>query len=70
MSIKRVGIVGGGQMGGGNAEVCARAGVDVVVIELDDELVERARTGVTRSLDKAIDRGKLDVAGRSEAMST
>ncbi len=69
MSIKKVGIVGGGQMGGGIAEVCARAGVDVVVIELDDELVERARTGVTRSLDKAVDRGKLDDAGRSEAMS-
>ncbi len=69
MSITKVGIVGGGQMGGGIAELCAKAGVDTIVVEINDDLVDRARTGIHRSLDKAVDRGKLDDAGRSEALT-
>ena len=68
MSITKVGIVGGGQMGGGIAEVCAKAGVDVIVAEISTELAERSLTGITRSLDKAVDRGKLDAAGRDAAL--
>ena len=37
MSVEKVGIVGGGQMGGGIAEVCAKAGVDVMVVQMTDE---------------------------------
>ena len=68
MSITKVGIVGGGQMGGGIAEVCAKAGVDVIVAEISAELADRSLTGITRSLDKAVDRGKLDAAGRDAAL--
>ncbi len=68
MSIGRVGIVGGGQMGGGIAEVCIKAGVDVVVWEISDELVERSRAGIERSLGKAVDRGKLDAGDRDAAL--
>ncbi len=68
MSIGRVGIVGGGQMGGGIAEVCIKAGVDVVVREISDELVERSRAGIERSLGKAVDRGKLDAGDRDAAL--
>jgi len=68
VSITKVGIVGGGQMGGGIAEVCAKAGVDVIVAEISTELAERSLTGITRSLDKAVDRGKLDAAGRDAAL--
>jgi len=55
-------------MGGGIAEVCAKAGVDVIVAEISTELAERSLTGITRSLDKAVDRGKLDAAGRDAAL--
>ena len=41
MGIERVGIVGGGQMGGGIAEVCAKAGVDTIIVEINDDLVAR-----------------------------
>ena len=68
MSITKVGIVGGGQMGGGIAEVCAKAGVDVIVVEVTDELVERSRVGIAKSLDKALDRGKLDARGKEAAL--
>ncbi|MEN8041154.1 MAG: 3-hydroxybutyryl-CoA dehydrogenase [Actinomycetota bacterium] len=68
MSVSKVGIVGGGQMGGGIAEVCAKAGIDVIVVEMTDELAAKSRAGIERSLGKAVDRGKLDEAGRDAAL--
>lgn len=49
-------------MGAGIAEVCARAGLDVVVAESSDEAVEAGRVRLTRSLTRAQERGKLDDA--------
>ena len=69
MGISKVGIVGGGQMGGGIAEVCAKAGVDAIIVEMTDELADRSRAGITKSLDKAVDRGKLDAEGRDAALA-
>ncbi|MCL1597741.1 MAG: 3-hydroxyacyl-CoA dehydrogenase NAD-binding domain-containing protein, partial [Actinomycetia bacterium] len=68
MGISKVGIVGGGQMGGGIAEVCVKAGVDVIVVEVTEELATSSKAGITRSLDKAVDRGKLDSDGREAAL--
>ena len=68
MRIERVGIVGGGQMGGGIAEVCAKAGLDVVVVEMTDELADKSMAAIERSLSKAVERGKIDDAGRDAAL--
>ncbi|KGI66668.1 3-hydroxybutyryl-CoA dehydrogenase [Mycobacterium rufum] len=59
MSIERVGVVGAGQMGGGIAEVCAKAGAHVVVYEPSAELVEAGRARITASLERAKAKGKL-----------
>ncbi|MGI9643661.1 MAG: 3-hydroxybutyryl-CoA dehydrogenase [Acidimicrobiia bacterium] len=69
MGIEKVGVVGGGQMGGGIAEVCAKAGVDVVVVEVSDEFAEKSRTGIAKSLAKAVGRGKLEQSDSEAAMS-
>ena len=50
MDIGRVGVVGGGQMGGGIAEVCAKAGVDVIVSEIDDEAVAASQKAIESTL--------------------
>src|SRR5215218_3753166 len=60
----RIGVVGGGLMGSGIAEVCARAGVDVTVVEADDERSERSRAAIEKSLDRAVRGGKHEHAKR------
>jgi 3-hydroxybutyryl-CoA dehydrogenase len=60
----RVGVVGGGLMGSGIAEVCARSGVDVTVVEVDAAAAERSQAAVERSLDRAVRAGKVDADQR------
>ena len=55
----RVGVVGGGLMGSGIAEVNARAGADILLVEVNEQAVEGARGRIGSSLDKALQRGKL-----------
>jgi 3-hydroxybutyryl-CoA dehydrogenase len=57
--IERVGVIGAGLMGSGIAEVCARAGLDVIVHEQHDAALEAGRARVTSSLNRAVSRGKL-----------
>ena len=57
--IQRVGVIGCGLMGSGIAEVCARAGLEVVVREPDEKLVEAGRARVERSMQRAQKSGKL-----------
>jgi 3-hydroxybutyryl-CoA dehydrogenase len=64
----RIGVVGGGLMGSGIAEVCARSGVDVTVLEADDARAERSRAAVEKSLDRGVRAGKLEDSDRSEAL--
>ncbi|MFE9461842.1 3-hydroxybutyryl-CoA dehydrogenase [Streptomyces californicus] len=66
--ITRVGVVGGGQMGAGIAEVCARAGLDTVVCEADATAADRARERVAVSLERAVQRGKLDRLSAEDAL--
>ncbi|WP_333742889.1 3-hydroxybutyryl-CoA dehydrogenase [Streptomyces ardesiacus] len=57
--VTRVGVVGGGQMGAGIAEVCARAGLDTVVCEVDAVAARAAGDRIAASLDRAERRSKL-----------
>jgi 3-hydroxybutyryl-CoA dehydrogenase len=57
--IERVGVVGCGLMGSGIAEVCARAGRDVLVYEPEAIVLEGGRARLLGSLERAVQRGKL-----------
>jgi 3-hydroxybutyryl-CoA dehydrogenase len=62
--IEHVGVVGCGTMGSGICEVVARAGRPVRFVELSDALVEKGLARIGDSLQRAVDRGKLDAAER------
>lgn len=62
--VKTVGVVGCGTMGSGICEVSARAGFDVVFHEISDEAVAAGRERIRRSIERAVERGKME---RSEA---
>jgi 3-hydroxybutyryl-CoA dehydrogenase len=68
MAIERVGVIGGGLMGSGIAEVCARAGSDVIVHEIDATAAEAALGRIETSLGRAVDRGRLDSSQREEIL--
>ncbi|MHB8378414.1 MAG: 3-hydroxybutyryl-CoA dehydrogenase [Acidimicrobiales bacterium] len=55
----RIGVVGCGLMGSGIAEVTARAGADVVVVEQDDDAMKRGLERVEKSLLRAVNSGKM-----------
>ena len=67
--IKQIGIVGGGQMGGGVAEVMAKAGLQTVVREINAELAEKSQAGIEKSLNRALERGKLDEEAHAAVLS-
>ena len=68
MDVERVGVLGAGLMGSGIAEVCARAGLDVTVVEVNEDLAAAGRRRVEASLTRAASRGKLTEAERDAAL--
>ncbi|MGF1598504.1 MAG: 3-hydroxybutyryl-CoA dehydrogenase [Acidimicrobiales bacterium] len=58
-TIERVGVVGAGLMGSGIAEVSARAGIDVMVVEENAMAAEAGRARIEKSLMRAADAGKI-----------
>lgn len=65
VSVKRVGVVGAGQMGGGIAIVSAQnAGLDVTVFDAFPESLEKNEALTDKLMQRAVDKGKLDESGR------
>jgi len=62
-------VVGCGLMGSGIAEVCARAGLDVVVHEIDQATAVAGRGRLVKSLDRGLNAGKLSEQARDEALA-
>jgi 3-hydroxybutyryl-CoA dehydrogenase len=62
--IKRVGVLGCGLMGSGIAQICAAAGYDTVVREVNDEVVQKGIGGIGRQLGKSVEKGKMTAEDR------
>src|SRR5918996_666920 len=66
--ITRVGVLGCGLMGSGIAQVAATAGFATVVRDIGEAVLAKGRSGIRRSLDKLVEKAKLDGAARDGAL--
>jgi 3-hydroxybutyryl-CoA dehydrogenase len=67
-TIERVGVVGTGTMACGIVEVFAKAGYDVTFVGRSTEKVDGVVAAITKSLDKAVSRGRLDEDAKSSVL--
>ena len=66
--IKKVGVIGGGLMGSGIAQVSAAAGFPTAIREISEELCAKARQSIEKTLAKGIERGKVTPAERDATL--
>ena len=69
LDIQKVGVVGGGTMGSGIAEVCARSGLDTAVVEIDAAAAEQVQRRIAKSLGRAQDRGRITAEAHEAAVA-
>ncbi|MFC3608848.1 3-hydroxybutyryl-CoA dehydrogenase [Stutzerimonas tarimensis] len=68
MQIDSVGVIGAGTMGNGIAQICAMAGLDVVMLDISEAATERGMAALGNSLDRLIKKEKLDEAGKQAVL--
>jgi 3-hydroxybutyryl-CoA dehydrogenase len=66
--LTRVGVIGCGLMGSGIAQVAATAGFTTVVRDVREDFLAKGQAGIRRSLDKLVEKGKLDGSARDGAL--
>ncbi len=68
MTIKKIGVVGAGQMGHGIAWVAALKGYEVVLTDVSQELVDKGLAVIAKGLEKAVAKGKLEAGDKEKAL--
>ena len=66
--IKKIGIIGAGQMGAGIAQVCALSGLEVIITDVGEIELQRALQSINNGFDRQISRGKLSVEEKEAAI--
>jgi len=61
MEIKKIGVVGAGQMGSGIAEVAISSGFDVLMRDVNQEAIERGKRRIAGNLEKRVQKGKISI---------
>ena len=69
MSIQTVGIIGAGTMGNGIAQACAVCGIDVVMVDVKQEALDRGVATLSSSLDRVIKKDLLTTEQKAAALS-
>jgi len=69
MQIRKVGVLGAGVMGNGIAQVCAQAGLEVVMRDIADEFVQRGLKNIEGFLSKGVEKGKLTEDDKKATLS-
>ena len=69
LTVRRLGVVGAGQMGGGIAQVAAQRGLEVVLVDVTQEQADKGKAKLVAGLAKLVERGKLSAEDRDAAVA-
>lgn len=69
MTIKKLGVLGTGQMGAGIAQVAARAGLDVFMADIDIDIAKKGKASIEKILKKGMDKGKIKEEEKDAVLS-
>ncbi|MBD1372063.1 3-hydroxybutyryl-CoA dehydrogenase [Hazenella sp. IB182357] len=69
MSIQNVSVIGAGQMGSGIAQVCAQAGFQVVLHDIEEPYVQKGLQAITRNLARNVEKGRLTEEDKTDILS-
>jgi len=69
MNIQTIGVVGAGTMGNGIAHVCAKAGFQVTLVEVEQRFLDRGLAAIGRNLAREVEKSKLSPADRDGALA-
>jgi 3-hydroxybutyryl-CoA dehydrogenase len=69
MAIHNIGVIGAGQMGTGIAHVCAVAGYDVQLVDIDQDRVQKGMAVIDGNMDRLVGRGRLRPEEKGLALS-
>ncbi len=67
--MKKIGVLGGGAMGAGIAQVAAQAGHPVIIVDLQEAALDRGLNGIETSLSKAVEKGKMTEESKQQTLS-
>jgi 3-hydroxybutyryl-CoA dehydrogenase len=68
MDIKKMMVIGAGQMGSGIAQVCATAGFDVVLHDIKEEFANRGYQSIVKQLQKQVEKGRISPQEKDETL--
>ena len=68
LSIKKIGVIGAGQMGSGIAHVAAVAGIDIVLNDVGQEQLDKAIANIDKNLERQVQRERISAADKQDAL--
>ena len=66
--VKKFGVIGAGQMGGGIAQIAAQSGYEVLLSDADMDRAEQGKNKIAKLLDRQVDKGRLERADADDAL--
>jgi 3-hydroxybutyryl-CoA dehydrogenase len=69
MKIQRVGVLGCGLMGSGIAQVCAQAGYDTIVREIEQQFIDKGFGAIEKNLSRAVEKGRMTAEEKEKTWS-
>ena len=69
MSIKKIGVIGAGQMGSGIAHVSAVAGIEVVMSDISQDQLDKAVANIDKNLERQVQREKISAVDKQDALA-